>query len=240
MATVDNILNNLGLEKPANINNTNYYNNTNNTNNILTTSKIASFQEPSNQSRSLTSSPLGSLREEESDLSLRKKKTRKIPALWKGVKLDLFCNGKNRDGSASYKLNICVYDKLSGKQIQLMAALNSKFDSSVQRGVDKQDWRESSHWIKVKQTRKELNMIYEDVRGSKVGLKHNGGGTSNVVFVYQDRTGVWCVDFIREGEIYQFDLCDDINEKQTRANIIASGYHGSRMKKLLTNKELGI
>lgn len=241
MATIDNILNNLGLEKPANINNTNNYNNTNNTNNILTTSKIASFQEASNQKGSMTASPLESLREEDSSLSFVKKKvTRKLPAPWKGVKLDLFCNGERKDGSPSYKLNICVYDKLSGKQQHLMAALNSDFDSGVRRGVESQDWRAQGHWITVKQTRKHLNMIYEDVRASKVGLKYNGGGTEHVVFVYQDRTGVWCVDYVRDGVIYQFDLCDDLNQKQQQANIIASGYHGSKMKRLLTSKDLGI
>ena len=227
-------------KKSANINNNNYNNNTNNNNNKITTSMIASLQEDSNLEEVVTASSLGSLREEESSSSLVKEKvTRKLPPTWRGIKLDLFRNGLNKDGTEMLKMNVTVIDKLNGSKIQLMAALNSSFDSSIRRGVEKPNWREESHWIRVRQHYKELKMRFDNIRTSKLGLKNKGRGTEITVFLYVN-AGVWCVDLIREGEVYYLDLTDSVNELQKKGNIIASGYHGSKMQKLLTAKDLGI
>jgi hypothetical protein len=247
MATkVDAILANLGLEKPANINNINYITNITDITD-LTTSHIA-LDSNSNQ-QSLASPPSGLASLPASPPSspcsdavafAKRKSTRKLPATWRGVKLDLFGNGVNKDGSLNLKLNISVLEKETGRQVPLMAALNSEFDSAVQRGVDTQEWKSSNHWRVVRQLRKELLSLYTDVRISKVGLKNKGGGTEMVVFVYQDRTGVWCCDYVREGEVFQFDLTDLLTPAQEKKKIIATGFHGAQVKRLLTAKELGI
>jgi hypothetical protein len=82
-------------------------------------------------------------------------------------------------------------------------------------------------------------MRFDNIRTSKLGLKNKGRGTEITVFLYVN-AGVWCVDLIREGEVYYLDLTDSVNELQKKGNIIASGYHGSKMQKLLTAKDLGI
>jgi hypothetical protein len=82
-------------------------------------------------------------------------------------------------------------------------------------------------------------MRFDPVRASKLGLKNNGGGTELCLFLYYNAQ-TWCVDIIREGVVYNLDLTDSVNELQKRGNIIASGYHGTRLKKLLTAKDLGI
>lgn len=243
---VSNILNDLGVERPANINNITY--NTYITDITDLTTSMFACDSNQNQQR-LASPPIGlaSLSASQSSspdsdaVALPKeKKTRKLPAAWRGIKLDLFHNGANKDGSMNLKLNVSILEKKTGQQIQLMAALNSKFDSAVQRGVDPEDWQQMPHWQLIRQLRRELESLYTDVRISKVGLKNKGGGTEMVVFVYQDRAGVWCCDYVREAQVYQFDLTDALTEQQTGKNIIATGFHGARTRRLITAKELGI
>jgi hypothetical protein len=246
------ILSHLGLsndvKKPANINNTNNNNNTNDTNNKLTTTTLVWSQDHSKAESNLTSSPLGkatpsetaSQSQEPLDSSCQKISHKRMPAAWRGVKLDLFCNGINKDGTANLKLNIGVIRKLDGAQIALQASLNSTWDDSVRRGVDKTAWNTESHWITAKQHRKELEYVY-NIRTSKIGLKQKGGGTEMVAYVFQDHSQTWCVDILREGEIYNFQLTDTLTESQKRqGKMIATGYTGVRTQRLITAKELGI
>jgi hypothetical protein len=236
---VDSILATLGVEIPANINN---ITNITDITDVLTTSKFADSN-PNEQILAPLSLGLASLSSSpcsDAMAFVKRSSIKKLPAAWRGVKLDLFQNGQNKDSTLSLKLNISVLEKNAGKQIQLMAALNSKFDSSVQRGVEPDDWKNNPHWICVRQLRKELTSLYNDVRISKVGLKNKGGGTEMVVFVYKDRTDAWCVDYVREAQVYQFDLIDPLTDAQKASKIIASGFHGNKTRKLITAKELGI
>lgn len=226
------ILELLDRNKSANINKTNNYNNTNDTNDILTTSTFAKSNDE--EVMALTSSSLGreSLSEEKVVL--------KLPPEWRGVKFDLFCNGTNKDGSKSLKLNIGVIRSLDGESIPLQASLNSSWDSGVRRGVDATQWRENSHWIKVRQHRKELEYIYEP-RASKIGKKTKQGGTNWVAFVYKDRKCVWCIDVVREAKVYSFELTDPLTSAQQQKNMIATAYRGVRKQALIDpRKEWGI
>jgi len=233
------------LEKPANINNTN---NTNNTNNKLTTTTLVWSQDQSKEQNNLTSSPLGKPSQEQELLDSSQEKVvqrmpatpKRMPAPWRGVKLDLFNNGINKDGSAMMKLNIGVIKKIDGSQVALQASLNSSWDDSVRRGVDKNDFNTDSHWIKAKQHRKELEYLYS-IRASKIGLKQKGGGTEMVAFVFQDHSDTWCVDILHESQIYSFKLTDPLSENQIKqGKMIATVYDGVKKVKLLTAKELGI
>lgn len=221
-----NIYEVLDLKKSAKINKTNNYNDYNDTNNILTTTTLC---QTSNEEEVVTSSSLG---QKEKDIV-------KLPPEWRGVKLDLFCNGTNKDGSASLKLNIGIIRAEDGESVPLQASLNSNWDSGVRRGVDAQDWREHSQWIQVKKHRKELSYLYEP-RASKIGLKRKAGGTEMVAFVYQDRKNIWCVDIVRNARIYAFELTDPLNKKQTAGNMIATAYRGVRKHALIKPEELGI
>jgi hypothetical protein len=234
-----NIYDLLDKKKSANINNTNNYNNTNNTNNELTTTTLCNSNDE--EVMALTPSSLGlkSKEKEFLDSKSKEKVALELPAEWRGVKLDLFCNGTNKDGSASLKLNIGVIRKLDGAQVALQASLNSSWDSGVRRGVDAQDWSNESHWIKVKQHRKELEYIYKP-RFSKIGLKQKAGGTEMVAFVYKDRKQVWCADIVREGSVYSFELTDQMSAAQSESNLIATAYVGVKKRPLIKAKELGI
>jgi hypothetical protein len=247
---VDNILSNLGLERPANINNNTYITyitDNNNITDILTTSMFAVDSNPKQDQLTSSSLGLASLSASQpsspcSDaVALPKEKgIKKLPAAWRGVKFDLFRNGLNKSGTDTLKLNISIIENTNGRCVPLMAALNSDFDSAVRRGVDAELWSDSAHWRAVRQLRRQLQEIYVDVRASKVSLKNKAGGTEMVVFVYKDRANVWCVDYVREGEIYQFDLTDAVTEAQAEKKIIATGYHGLKKQKLITAKELGV
>ncbi len=235
-------------EKPANINNTNNTNNTNDTNNFINDTTLNWSFRPSNEQANETSSlPLEISQEIDSESHLEERKSERgerknLPPEWRGVKLDLFCNGKNKDGSDQLKLNIGVLRKLDGAQIELQAVLNSAFDDSVRRGVEKTDWNTAAHWIKVKQHRKELSYLIEDLRASKIGKKSKGGGTDWVAFVYLAEH-TWCVDIVRECQIYHFELTGKLSEKQiAQGNTIATGYFGQRKQATLINprKEWGI
>ena len=230
------------LEKPANINNTNNTNNTNDTNNKLTTTTLVWSKDQSKEKDKLTSSPLGKPIEEQEplDSSCQDLGVKKMPGEWRGVKLDLFNNGINKDGSAMMKLNIGVIRKIDGAQVPLQASLNSSWDDSVRRSVDKNDWNNLPHWIRAKQHRKELEYLY-NIRASKIGLKQKSGGTEMVAFVFQDRANIWCVDILREGQIYSFELKDTLSENQiAQGKIIATVYAGTKKTRLITAKELGI
>lgn len=222
----------LDKKKSANINKTNNYNNTNDTNNKLTTSTFAISNDE--EVMALTSSSLGRESKPEEEVVL------KLPPEWRGVKLDLFRNDTNKDGTDRLKLNIGVIRAVDGEAIPLQASLNSSWDSGVRRGVEAKAWREDSHWIRVKQHRKELEYMY-DPRASKIGLKQKQGGTEMVAFVYKDRTQVWCVDIVRKGCVYHFALTDPMSEAQIRqGHMIATAYVGVRKRSLIKPEELGI
>lgn len=228
-----NLLNQFEKKLPANINNTNNNNNTNNTNdNINNTTLCLESNEIGNETASL---PLGKPIEE--DIVSQKKVVKRLPPAWKGVKCDLYVNGENKDGSPSMKINIGVIRRIDGAQVALQASLNSTWDDGVRRGVDKNDWMNSRHWIRVKQHRKELEYLY-DIRASKIGLKQKSGGTEMVAFVYCIDT-TWYTDIVREGEIYTVKLDNELSIN-AHANQIATGYAGERGKGLIKPKELGI
>jgi len=229
------ILIDLGLKKPANINNTNNNNNTNDTNNKLTTTTLSWSRDQDKEKMNLTSSSFESLREEKS--VGQKRITEKLPPEWKGIKLDLFCNGYNRDGTPKLKLNCGVIRRLDGTQVPLQASLNSSWDDGVRRGVDKIAWNTEPHWIRVKQHRKELQYLY-DIRASKIGLKQKSGGTEMVVFVYRVEDQ-WCADIIREGQTHHIPLDNPLSPHAHR-NQIATGYAGDRRRALIKPQELGI
>lgn len=229
------ILNTLGLKKPANINNTNNNNNTNDTNNKLTTTTLIWSKDTGKEEEVVTPSSLGSLREEK-DFS-QKKVVKRLPPEWRGVKCDLYCNGYNKDGTLKMKLNIGVIRHIDGAQVALQASLNSSWDDSVRRGVDKTAWNTDPHWIRAKQHRKELEYIY-DIRASKIGLKQKHGGTEMVAFLYQHGP-VWHVDILRAGEIYTVPLADPLSAN-AHQNHVATGYAGARSRTLIKPEELGI
>lgn len=243
------IISHLGLDsdvkKPANINNTNNTNNTNDTNNFLTTTTLVWSKDQSKEKENMTSSPLGkaspletSSQEKEPLDSSQKISHKKMPSEWRGVKLDLYNNGINKDGSAKMKLNIGVIKKIDGSQVPLQASLNSSWDDGVRRSVDKNDWNNDPHWIKVKQHRKELEYLY-DIRASKIGLKQKSGGTELVAFVFQDCSKTWCVDIISECQVYSYELTDELSESQiAQGHMIATVYAGLKKQRLLTAKEL--
>ncbi len=225
-----NILEDLGLEKSANINITNNNNNNNDTNNKITTTTLC--HKSNARSKTTSSRSLG--RESKS----KEKVTLKLPQMWRGVKLDLFCNGKNKDGSDMMKLNVGVIRHDNGEIVPLQASLNSSWDSGVRRSVDTREWRESNHWIKMKMHKRELEYVY-NIRASKIGLKQKKGGTEMVAFVYKHQD-TWCVDIGRDGVIYNFELTDEVNEKQSTGNMIATAYAGARATRLIKPQELGI
>lgn len=231
------------LKKPANINNTNNYNNSNDTKDKLTTT-IHCQESNAEEVESLASPSLGRLRlEKESlDSKSRKKVAVKLPPEWRGIKLDLYCNGTNKNGTASLRLNLGVIRSLDGDRIPLMAALNSSWDDGVRRGVDKEAWSSDSHWIRAKQHRKELNYLYDDIRTSKIGKKTKQGGTNWVAYVYADLDTSWCVDILRDAQVYTFKLTDQMSlAQQEQGNMIATGYFGIKKKALIDpKKEWGI
>jgi len=233
------ILIDLGLKKPANFNNNNNNNNNNDNNNKITTNTLGWSRDQDKEKMNLTSSSLESLREEKS--VGQKKVTEKLPPEWKGIKLDLFCNGYNRDGSLKLKMNVSILRRLDGARFELQASLNSSWDDGVRRGVDKTAWNTESHWIRVKQHRKELQLLY-DIRASKIGKKTKGGGTEWVAFVYQDFDKLWCADIVRESQTLQFKLNTNFSAAQiAQGNMIGTGYFGDRSQGLINpRKEWGI
>ena len=236
----NNLLKQFGGNLPANINNTNNTNNTNDINNTNNKINNTTLCHLGNERVNETSSfPLGKPKEEDNVSHLEG--VRKLPAEWRGVKLDLFCNGVNLDGSAQMKLNVGVLRHSDGAQIALQASLNSAFDDAVRRGVDKTQWNSDSHWISVKKHRKELQQFVQDVRISKIGKKSKHGGTTWVAFVYCIDCD-WCVDIVRDAEIYHFTLNQKLSAKQlAQGNMIATGYFGERKQTLIDpKKEWGI
>jgi len=227
-------------QRPANINNTNNTNNTNDTNNKLTTNTVHLTSDPIELTSNFS---LGreTKKEESLDSSVKRKSHSELPPEWRGIKLDLYCNGSNKDGSMMLKLNVGVIRHLDGEQIPLQASLNSSWDNSVRRGVDPVEWASDPHWIRAKQHRKELEYRYKDVlRTSKIGKKAKQGGTNWVAYVYQ--TGVdWHVDVLRETKLYHFTLGDKMSQKQQNSNMIATGYFGVKRVALIDpKKEWGI
>lgn len=231
------------LKKPANINNTNNNNDTNDTKDELTTT-IHCLRSNGKEVEVMASPSLGRLRlgEESLDSKPKRKVARKLPPEWRGIKLDLYCNGTNKDGSSSLRLNLGIIRSLDGQQIPLMALLNSSWDDGVRRGVDIEQWNTNSHWIRARQHRKELNYIYQDVRTSKIGKRAKQGGTNWVAYVYKNLEDIWCVDILRDAQIYTFDLTDQMSQAQLeQGKMIATGYHGIKKQALIDpKKEWGI
>lgn len=225
------ILKHLGLDEkklPKNINN-NYkllQTNTNITNALQTTILIGS-EEPQEVGSNLTTSSLGKPSKEVEllDSSSHMREAESKPGAYRGVKYDLYKRGYLKNGRAKLQLNVGLIRSIDGQRLNLKAVLNQEWSSGfMSKGVN--DWQTNPHWIKCKQHYKELTYVYDDVRVSKCIEPNRGGTWDLVVFVFQDSSGTWRVDLLRESQIHTVYLTDKPTEKQTETNVIATRYFG--------------
>jgi hypothetical protein len=216
-----------------NINNINYNNNINDFNFNICSSETNELTKTPAVASDIASRPqLESVVPQEGIAAL------KLPPRWRGVKLDLFDNGTNKNTTPSLKLKVNVI-KQDGTTQSLVANLNSPHRYTF-RVVDPID-QVNFHWTCVKNYMLELKNNEIDFRISKCALPNKQGGTEAVV-ILMESDAQWVVHLINEGKIYEFllDKLAGLNKNQRASNMIASKFFGQEMKRLYSLKELGL
>ena len=229
----------------TNINNDN---NDNNDNNIITSIIVPSSNDSGNlmSSTSLlasSASPLHVPEELVLPQSGNERSARKIgslPISWSSVKIDLFCNGKTVKDKQKLTLKVGIILPNKTEPIALTAQLNSPI-RHIYRGVPKEDLFEK-HWQAVKAYEQANRKTSKNLRGSKFYMPGKTGSIEEIVaWVYQLQD-YWCLDIIRQGELYEFLLDDTGSPAFQKFNGIATAYYGTATteRRWISLKELGI
>jgi hypothetical protein len=235
---------NLLEEIPTNINytNNNNYNNYNNYNNDITTNNYNNSRWSVDQNGVVGNNcvPPASLgKPTEKNIVVENEGLRKLPPAWKSAKWDLFLNGTLKSGLPNLKLKLWFVHKTTGKEFVYMAALNTPWSSGrMSYNVSEDEWKNSKHWRTVVKHYHTINKMYDDVRCSKLAQTYKGSPTPVAVFCYQDLSE-WFVDMVLEGQVYTYNLCDELSEKQKLTTQIATAIIGSKQKPMLTLEEGG-
>ena len=163
-----------------------------------------------------------------------------LPPTWSSVKIDLFCNGSTVRGKKKLTIKVGIILPNKPEPISLTAQLNSPI-RHIYRGVPKEDLFQR-HWQVVKSYEQANRKTNKDLRGSKFYMPGKSGSIEEITaWVYQIQD-YWCLDIIRQGELYEFLLDDSGSPAFQKCNGIATGYYGtaSTERRWVSLKELGI
>lgn len=162
-----------------------------------------------------------------------------MPAIWRGVKFDLFNNGyRGQDQIPSLKIAISIIKQ--DRTIQYLTAnLNSPPDY-VFRNVEEQEL-DTAHWQVVKSLLREYKNLNLDFRVSKCVLKNKAGTTPLVLFL-SELNNLYQICLVRNAEYYVYDIEKNlhITHAQKMKNIIASKFFGKPASPLIKLEDLGI
>jgi hypothetical protein len=217
----------------TNINNTNYINNTNNINNNINyftrCDEITSEEE-------VMETPAGA-----SGIASRPGKPQLaalLPKGWRGLKLDLFNNGRGKNNQALLKLKLGII-KQDGTTQSLITFLGSPTEY-VWRGWDPSEIG-SVQWNLVDKTIKELEQTGIHFVASKFVLPNKAGKLDWVCCLIESESS-WFIILLREGQKWDFELPKDskLTEKQKQGNIVSSMFIGQPMSKFIDTRALGI
>lgn len=224
------------LRLGTNINNNTYTtNNTDNTNdtnnndiNVSSTGTIWRAEGTSGLG------PFGGKPKEEDSVSARPK----MPERWRGVKIDLFHNGINKDQQQQYKLAIHVQKQDNTFQT-LIGNMNSPHHY-LWRGVSGEE-RQEPHWLVVEQTIQQYAAGNCEYRCSKLLLPHKQNKTQ-IVAILSDLVSNWGVEIVYEARNYEFLLAKNstLTAAQQAKNVIASSFFGRQRTAWANLADLGI
>lgn len=152
----------------------------------------------------------------------------KLPAPWRGVKIDLFRNPR-------LKLKFSIIRQDNSK-FECLAGMNSKPTQVFRKRAEMDSSEEFWHTVEQLLT---MRKTQSNFRISKITKARKGGVLNNMaVVLYRDV--VWCVELIYHDLVYQFRLTDDVSERFRLANGIATGYVGQHQFRGHNPEDLGI
>lgn len=216
--TAEDILNTI-----TKINNIKYNNNNNNT-------SIVSEENDEEEMTTSSCRGLASLSASQKPFEVALMPPGKLPAPWRGVKLDLFANPAH-----TLKINIIRQD---GTSFACSSQMNSP-RTHVFRGRD-QGQGTQRHWHLVEYLM-ELRDDY-DYRISKVSRPRKGGTINDFVAMIYHTDGVWHADLVYKHKIWSFRLDKPSSQAFRDKNGIATTFVGiaSYQKPWIEGEELGI
>jgi len=152
----------------------------------------------------------------------------KLPAPWRGVKIDLFQNPR-------LKLKFSIIRQDNSK-FECLAGMNSKRTQVFRKRneIDSTD----AFWHTVEQLL-ELRKLEPNFRISKITKARKAGVLNNIAVVMYRNTR-WCVELIYHDQVYQFQLNNNITDAFRNANSIASVYVGANQFRGHNLEDLGI
>lgn len=152
----------------------------------------------------------------------------KLPAPWRGVKIDLFRNPRLK-----MKFSIIRQDN---SKFECLAGMNSKPSQVFRQRSEMNSTPQFWHTVEQVLT---LRKQESNFRISKITKARKAGVLNNMaVALYRDV--VWCVELIYDDVVYQFRLTDDITERFRSANGIATCYVGQHLFRGHNKEDLGI
>lgn len=258
--TAEEVLAHIRLKKSANINNINNNNNTTTINNeqlnhittltTLTTSKNAplaniheeekEFKEPSARLGVLDKKQ--SIQETlDSRSGIGSPASAKLPAKWRGVKIDLFLNMNKSTRTSKPRLRL-VYNimLIDGTKANLRASMNGR-GRDLTRGISPERLT-SKHWRRVLKLRAELAELYPDVKSSKFYLTGKKSSVDGAAVFLIENAGTYTSILVLDGEVYSYTLDGDMTDKFSMTNGIATNYFGEEGSSMtmISVKDLGL
>ena len=152
----------------------------------------------------------------------------KLPAPWRGVKIDLFENPR-------LKLKFSIIRQDNSK-FECLAGMNSKPTQVFRKRSEMDSTPEFWHCV---ERVLELRKSEPNFRISKITKARKAGVLNNMAVALYQRNG-WCVELIYDDQVYQFRLSCQITERFRGANGIATCYVGQHQFRGHHKEDLGI
>lgn len=152
----------------------------------------------------------------------------KLPAPWRGVKIDLFRNPR-------LKLKFSIIRQDNSK-FECLAGMNSK-PTQVFRKRSEMD-STPEFWNTVERVL-ELRKQEMNFRISKITKARKAGVINNMAVALYQRDA-WCVELIYGDLVYSFQLTGEITERFRSVNGIATVYMGQHQFRGHNREDLGI
>lgn len=152
----------------------------------------------------------------------------KLPAPWRGVKIDLFKNPR-------LKLKFSIIRQDNSK-FECLAGMNSKPTQVFRKRSEMDSTPEFWHCV---ERVLELRKSEPNFRISKITKARKAGVLNNMAVALYLRDS-WCVELIYDDVVYQFQLSDHVTERFRGANGVATCYVGQHQFRGHRKEDLGI
>jgi hypothetical protein len=156
-----------------------------------------------------------------------------LPKGWRGLKLDLFNNGRGKNNQDLLKLKLGII-KQDGTAQSFIASFGSP-NEYVWRTITEEQLQEPQ-WKACQKLMDGLDSNDIPYNVSKCSKQNKGGSIPLVAFLFAN----YEVVILRDGVSWSFCLDQEPTDKQRQGKIIATKFIGQSARSMPTLEELGI